>query len=245
MICGLARTRLMLARCQKEPQIGLSSQVFKAGIASFDDWVQKSDKEDQANAFDALKGRITQKIGTRIDKSKQNGFKLFGMEEKFDIDKMKLQREMRKLQNLLHPDRFVGRNTSTQSISLELSAMVNDFYHTISHPYERGKYLLSLMTNKNQDELEKSLGSIQLDGEFLARMMDISERAQDPHSDRSEMAKLTAELDAEMAKLTRDLKANFEAKRFNNIYRDLAKLKFLANCHTSLTDHAAPLDGDF
>lgn len=190
------------------------------------------------NFVDVFKQRLPKELQVRIgnDFNHPNGFKLFDLEERFKIDEIYLQREMHKLQNLLHPDRFVDQHPEVQAQSNKLSAVVNDFYKILSHPYERGKYLLGLVSKKSDLEIEETLDKLQLNSEFLARMMEISETIHSPESDSRELSKLEYELEEELVKLVNELNEEFAKRNFDDIVKKLGTLKFVANCHKALID---------
>lgn len=194
--------------------------------------------KDPRHAFEFLKSRILFTPDNKIEVlDRQNGFKLFGIEQRFKIDQKQLQREMRKLQNLLHPDRFVAEeDLESQERSNTLSAMVNDFYHILSHPYERAKHLLSLTTNKSPAKVEESLEHLEIEQAFLARMLEIRELIETPPGqDIKTLQKLDVELQSELDQLICELNEDFAAKNMESILKKLGKLKFVANCHRKVT----------
>lgn len=195
----------------------------------------KLEQKDDDTAFGVLKTRVLKNVGDRLgDMKSQNAFQLFGLEEKFNINQAQLKREMIKLQNILHPDRFIDEDVRKQEISNHLSALVNDFYHILEHPYERAKYLLSLVTNKTPQEVEKSLENLQMEESFLTRMLEIKEEI--PTKSPSDLERLNYEIEQDLNSLIVELDKDFKSKNTEMILKKLGKLKFLANCHKSIAD---------
>lgn len=191
--------------------------------------------DEVQDLFAALRDRI--QLSDSPDKMKKpNAFKVFGIEDRFNIDKSKLQREMRKLQNSLHPDRFVGKGKADQIMSEHLSAMINDYYHILNHPYKRAKYLLSVITNKSPSEVEDDLDAINMDPDFLSNMMDTRETIDDKSTDKQTLTKLHLQLESELNGLVKGLDKDFSEKNITNIYSKLGKLKFIANCVQSVSN---------
>lgn len=164
-----------------------------------------------------------------------NLFKLFKLDQRFNIDEVKLKREMRNLQVLVHPDKFVGADSRSMARAATLSALVNDANKILSHPYERAKHLLALMSHKTPDEIEESLDKLQMDPNFLSKMMDIREIIESDQSD--ELRQLNSEMEKELIELIRELNDDFEHNRdVDNILRKIGKLKFVANCRIAIAD---------
>lgn len=173
----------------------------------------------------------------------QNAFKLFKLNEKFDISTSSLQREMRNLQKLLHPDKMYEADRPIRNKAVNLSAIVNDYYAILKHPYKRAKYLLSIKLGKSQDEIEKDLDKLKIDDDFLDRMMDLRERLEDRKTDSHALARIESELSSDLNILLCELTKDFESKNMDLILPKLGRLKFLANCHHVVTDRMGSFSG--
>lgn len=232
----------MRALCNRARSTGVASRhraTAKFIHLSFPALDKSGDHEEAYKEFGILKDRVLKSVGDRLDDLKhQNAFKLFDLKEDFNIDLAKLQREMRNLQRILHPDKFIDSNTTAQNVSNHLSALVNENYAILSNPYERGKYLLSLMTNKSMANIESEMDGVKLEEEFLANMMDIRTNLDElvPGLDKEELSKISSQLESEMLQLSRRLSKHFEAKDEASIKRDLGKMKFIANCYSIARD---------
>lgn len=177
------------------------------------------------------------KVGDNLDQiMKFNAFELFGIKQQFKVDTNALRREMRQLQRILHPDKFVDENEENQRKSDYLSSAVNDFYTILTNPYERAKYLLSLKLDKSPSEIERSLDELQMDGEFLARMMEVREKISDRHCDTFELKKMGSVIESDLQDLIRQLDQDFKSDNSMAILEKLGKLKFLVNCHRKIAE---------
>eukprot|EP00794_Sanderia_malayensis_P014038 gene14038-15497_t len=96
-------------------------------------------------------------------------FEMFRSPETFDIDVKELTESYRKLQAIVHPDKFGNSDEKEQQYSAEQSSLINKAYNTILDPLSRAAYLLELKGIKIE---EKNM--IQ-DPEFLMEVMEINE----------------------------------------------------------------------
>lgn len=151
--------------------------------------------------------------------NKINGFKLFGLEEKFSIDTSKLQSTMHDLQRQLHPDKFIKEDSEIQKQSTDLSSLVNEYYKKIENPYSRSKYLLSLKLNVTQEYIDSKLDNMTIDQEFLMRMLEFRETDGTQES--------TEQLQSELDELYQSIKDSFESARYDEVFAKLGKVKFL------------------
>lgn len=168
--------------------------------------------------------------------NQRSAFKLFNLEERFNINNAKLQREMLSLQKVLHPDKFIRSNKTIQDLSDKLSAIVNQQYQTLKDPYERGKYLLSLESKKSASEIEELLDKVKLEDEFLAEMMDIQEALETHQQDTNK--NIFALLDGKLLKVTQELERDFKEMNEESIVRNLGRLKFISKCHKIAKEQA-------
>lgn len=168
---------------------------------------------------------------------KQNGFKVFGIDQKFNINTRKLQQEMRNMQRILHPDRFVNANHRVQHMSNYLCAVVNDYYELLCDPYERAKHLLALVENKTMQDIDRELDKVQVGKEFLTRMMEIQEKLDVyTKSSQLELEKLLLQVHYELGDLIKELDRDFANKDHKAIYDKLGQLKFLNNIYKKAGD---------
>ena len=100
-------------------------------------------------------------------------FTMFGLPRRFDLDLEVLRGKFLSVSRNVHPDYHVADSQESQSLSLQISAAVNDAYRTLSDPPSRAAYLLELLGGKSSAD-DKSVP----DG-FLETMMMMQEELAD------------------------------------------------------------------
>ncbi len=71
-------------------------------------------------------------------------FALFDLPQRFAIDSEMLAAAWRRLQTLVHPDRFAGGGAAQARLAMQWSTLVNTAYRTLRDPLERAAYLCAL-----------------------------------------------------------------------------------------------------
>jgi molecular chaperone HscB len=71
-------------------------------------------------------------------------FTLFGLPQRFALDRAALDGCWRALQAKVHPDRFVGEGAAAQRIAMQWAVRVNEAYQRLKDPLKRGAYLCEL-----------------------------------------------------------------------------------------------------
>jgi len=74
----------------------------------------------------------------------RNYFELFGLPQSFQIDTAALSERYRKLQRVIHPDRFARASDRERRLSMQGAIRVNEAFETLKDPVRRARYLLSL-----------------------------------------------------------------------------------------------------
>jgi molecular chaperone HscB len=77
----------------------------------------------------------------RLDDS---DFVLFGLPERFAIDRAELDDRWRRLQSSVHPDRFAAEGAASQRVAMQWSVRVNEAYRRLRDPLARAAYLCEL-----------------------------------------------------------------------------------------------------
>ncbi len=72
----------------------------------------------------------------------QDYFSLLGLPEVFDIDQQRLDGAWRRLQAVVHPDRFSAGTDAQRRLALQWSTHLNEAYKTLKSPIARATYLL-------------------------------------------------------------------------------------------------------
>ena len=119
----------------------------------------------------------------------KNHFELFGLPVTFDIDTDELAARYRELQRRVHPDKFATASDQDRRLSLQMTAMINEGFHTLKDPVRRGRYLLSLRGIDLGDETDTKM-----EPAFLLEQMELREEleevrlANNPHKQLAELA---------------------------------------------------------
>ncbi len=100
-------------------------------------------------------------------------FTLLGLPQQFELDEDLLRERFLALSRAVHPDSHGSDLPDAQVLSLQISAAVNDAYHTLKTQALRAGYLLELLGGKSSAE-DKSVP----DG-FLNTMMMMQEEVHD------------------------------------------------------------------
>jgi len=100
-------------------------------------------------------------------------FSLMSLPQRFDLTEEEIHDRFVTLNRHTHPDFHAGESPEAQSLSLKMSATINDAYRVLSDPASRGDYLLELLGGASSAE-EKSVPE-----GFLDTMMMMQEEIAD------------------------------------------------------------------
>lgn len=73
-----------------------------------------------------------------------NDFVLFGLPQRFALDRADLDDRWRRLQASVHPDRFAAEGAAAQRAAMQWSVRVNEAYRRLREPLTRANYLCEL-----------------------------------------------------------------------------------------------------
>jgi molecular chaperone HscB len=73
-----------------------------------------------------------------------NDFVLFGLPERFALDRADLDARWRRLQASAHPDKFAAEGTAAQRVAMQWSVRINEAYRRLREPLTRAAYLCEL-----------------------------------------------------------------------------------------------------
>ncbi len=73
-----------------------------------------------------------------------NDFVLFGLPERFALDRSDLDGRWRQLQASAHPDRFAAEGGAAQRAAMQWSVRINEAYRRLREPLTRAAYLCEL-----------------------------------------------------------------------------------------------------
>ena len=71
-------------------------------------------------------------------------FTLFGLPQRFALDRAVLDNSWRVLQAQVHPDKFVAQGAAAQRLAMQWAVRVNEAYQRLKDPLKRGAYLCEL-----------------------------------------------------------------------------------------------------
>jgi len=73
-----------------------------------------------------------------------NDFVLFGLPERFALDRAELDTRWRTLQASAHPDKFAAQGAAAQRVAMQWSVRINEAYRRLREPLSRAAYLCEL-----------------------------------------------------------------------------------------------------
>ena len=71
-------------------------------------------------------------------------FALFGLPERFGIDRAALDAKWKQLQGAAHPDRFATETAAAQRVAMQWAIRINEAYRRLKDPLARAAYLCAL-----------------------------------------------------------------------------------------------------
>ena len=126
-----------------------------------------------------------------------NDFMLFGLPERFAIDRADLDARWRRLQASTHPDRFASEGAAAQRLAMQWSVRINQAYRRLSEPLTRAAYLCEL-----RGAPIAAHSNTAMPGDFLIQQMAWREALED-----ADGAAAVAALEVEVLAAERDLLA--------------------------------------
>lgn len=100
----------------------------------------------------------------------KNYFEIFGLPENFDIDTATIKDRYHDLQRQLHPDRYASATDQEKRLSVQMTALVNEAFQTLTNPLRRGRYLLQLRGIDTGEDIDTAM-----DSAFLIAQMELRE----------------------------------------------------------------------
>ena len=127
-----------------------------------------------------------------------NYFELFGLPQKYEVDRTQLSEKYRMLQQQFHPDRFVNGSEQERRLSLQMASRINEGSRVLRDPIARARYLLEL------EGVDLGTDSQTLrDPEFLMEQMELREAleaAQQGSDPSGALEAFAAQMEARIAK---------------------------------------------
>lgn len=101
-------------------------------------------------------------------------FTLFGLPQRFAIDRADLDERWRALQGQVHPDRFAAEGASSQRLAMQWTLRVNEAHQRLKDPIKRAAYLCELRGAPLEAEKNTQMPSA-----FLMQQMEWREALED------------------------------------------------------------------
>jgi len=73
---------------------------------------------------------------------KANDFALFGLPERFALDRAQLDARWKQLQGAAHPDRFATDTAAAQRVAMQWAVRINEAYRRLKDPLARAAYVI-------------------------------------------------------------------------------------------------------
>ena len=73
-----------------------------------------------------------------------NDFQIFGLPERFSLERVELDARWKDLQRQAHPDRFASADAASQRLAMPWSVRINEAYQRLKDPLKRAAYLCEL-----------------------------------------------------------------------------------------------------
>lgn len=71
-------------------------------------------------------------------------YTLFGLPQRYTLDRVDIDARRRELQARVHPDRFASEGAAAQRVAMQWSVRVNEAWQRLKDPLRRGAYLCEL-----------------------------------------------------------------------------------------------------
>ncbi len=145
-------------------------------------------------------------------------FELLGVERKFGIDEVALERNYVELQQKFHPDRFNNRPANERAAVLQKATDINLAYEILSSPLFRAEYILEL---NGRGEEKKNINQ-----EILMENMEMREALSDAVT-KSEVENLIRDARKNREEIIKNLEKSFSQKDFPEAEEDVIRLKYI------------------
>jgi molecular chaperone HscB len=109
----------------------------------------------------------------------RNHFELFELAPAYAIDLAVLDQAYRRLQTLVHPDRFASAGDAERRASMQWTTRVNEAYRVLKDPVQRGKHLLELQGVDVAFET-----NTQMPTDFLMQQLELREQLEEASARR-------------------------------------------------------------
>lgn len=175
----------------------------------------------------------------------QNYFELFDLPVDFTVDQENLSVQYRRLQQVMHPDRYANGTDQERRIALQQATLLNEAFETLKSPLLRAQYLLSL----NGYDLKAKPQTV-TDGQFLMQQMMLREKLSETagQSDPFQaLDELIREIKQAMNQLIGDLTSYFDDINDANLVaaaETVGKMQFFSKLQSEAEAEEARLEDE-
>jgi molecular chaperone HscB len=103
-------------------------------------------------------------------------FTLFGLPQRFALDRADLDERWRALQGQVHPDRFAAEGATSQRLAMQWTLRINEAHQRLKDPLKRAAYLCELRGAPLEAER-----NTQMPASFLMQQMTWREALEEAH----------------------------------------------------------------
>ena len=128
-----------------------------------------------------------------------NDFTLFGLSERFALDRAAIDARWKELQREVHPDRFAAQGAAAQRVAMQWSVRINEAYQRLKDPLKRAAYLCELRGAPIDAERNTAMPA-----EFLMEQMEWREALDDAATDH-ELEAVSDRLDEARRRVLHDI----------------------------------------
>jgi len=166
-----------------------------------------------------------------------NHFEVFDLAISFDIDTDILAQRYRNLQRAVHPDKYAHAPDRERRLAMQEATQINEAYHTLKMPLNRGLYLLQLQDINTHDN------NIVMDNAFLMAQMELREELADIKQQKQPIDALNrflSQVEQAQKGLIETLSRQFAQPDYQAAFETVRQLQFF----TRLYEEALRLEED-
>jgi molecular chaperone HscB len=168
--------------------------------------------------------------------SKCSFFELLDVPPSFSIDTKSLEKNFKKLQMNLHPDKFGNRSKEEQDLSALHSTRLNEAFTTLKSPVRRALYILE---QKGVDPVEE--GKTETDLEILTEAMEYREKL-DSATTAEQLSELKKSVTAVIHDVEKELAAAIgDTTQINYSVRTAVRMRYLEKVQEEIDEKARKL----
>jgi molecular chaperone HscB len=140
----------------------------------------------------------------------------------YDVDFELLHAQYKKLQKIIHPDRFSSKGEEERGFAADHAAAVNESYSVLKDPLQRAIYMLAERGVEYGNE-----GETITDSELLSEVMESRFAVEEAEGDVSELKALASANDAQRKEVMVGLAEAFLSGGLDDALRHTTRLTYL------------------